>query len=94
MKAKASGAAPAPCLRLNNVVDALDDLDSHLAALEAVEQLMTPQKLGNTEDLAHVNREGLAFMYCVLNTAVREKFALAKALADAAYELNLAPSRA
>ncbi len=70
------------------IVDALDDLDSHLAALEAVEQLIAPQKLHNTEDLAHVNREGLAFMFCLLNSAVREKFAVAKALADAAYAMN------
>ena len=77
-----------PDLRLNDVVDALDDLDLHLAALEAAEQLMAPQKLGIPEDLAHVNREGLAFMFTLLNCAVREKFAVAKARADKAYELN------
>jgi hypothetical protein len=67
------------------IVDALDHLDSHLMALEAVEQLMAPQKAGSTEDLSHVNRQGLAFMFCLLNVAVRKEFAEAKALADAAY---------
>ena len=62
---------PSPNLRLNDIVDALDDLDSHLAALEAAEQLMMPQGLGHTETLAHVNREGLAFMFTLLNCAVR-----------------------
>jgi hypothetical protein len=68
------------------IVDALDHLDSHLLALEAVEQLIAPQKAGTTEDLSHVNREGLAFMFCLLNVAVRDQFKAAKALADAAYD--------
>ena len=77
-----------PDLRLNDIVDALDDLGVHIMAMEAVEQILMPQKLGNTEDLAHVNREGLAFVFTLLNCAVRQKFAVAKSRADKAYHLN------
>lgn len=85
-KAAALLAQPHPQPFTTRIVDALEDLDCHLAALEAAEQLIAPQKLGNTEDLSHVNREGLAFMFCLLNVAVRDKFNEAKALAYEAYD--------
>lgn len=68
------------------IVDALDDLECHFAAFEAVEALLSCQKAGNREDLSHVNRDGLGFLLTILNVNLRQKLEVARAHADALYQ--------
>lgn len=70
------------------IVDALDDLECHFAAFEAVEALLSCQKAGSREDLSHVNRDGLGFLLTILNVNMRQKIEAARAHADALYQLN------
>lgn len=71
---------------ITQVVDALDQLDLHLQASQVLEQLIEVVKIDSHEDLAHVDRGGLAFLLCLVNVATRQHFDCAKALADAAYD--------
>ena len=68
------------------IVDAIDDLECHFAAFEAVEALISAQKSDSREDLAHVNRESLGFLLTILNVNMRQKLEVARAHADALYQ--------
>lgn len=84
-----SAAACAALIPLpTRIVDALDDLECHFAAFEAVEALISAQKSGNREDLSHVDRDGLGFLLTILNVNMRQKLEAARAHADALYQLN------
>jgi hypothetical protein len=56
-----------------NLVDAVDDIESRLLAFEAVEQLISPQKAGSSEDLAHVDRASLGWLLTILNVEMRQQ---------------------
>lgn len=70
------------------VIDAVDDLSDHFSALEAVEQLMSLQKAGSEEDLAHINRSGLGFLFTVLNVSLRERITAARTAAELACNIS------
>lgn len=77
-----------PAIAVTRVIDAIDDLSDHFLAFEAVEQLISLQKAGSTEDLAHVDRPALGWLLTMLNVAMREQIAAARAAADLAYQMN------
>jgi hypothetical protein len=68
------------------IADALDDLECHFAAFEALEALISAQKSDSREDLSHVNRDGLGFLLTILNENLRQKLEAAKAHADELYQ--------
>lgn len=70
------------------VVDAVDDLSCHFLAFEAIEQMLSPQKAGTTEDLAHVDRASLGWLFTVLNVSMREQITKARSVAELAHQMN------
>ena len=80
--------AETPAIAVTNVVDALDDLSTHFLAFEAIEQLITPQKINCNEDLAHVDRPALGFLLTMLNTSMRDQITAARAAAELACQMN------
>jgi len=76
-----------PAIAAARVIDSIDDLSCHFLPFEAIEQLLSPQKAGTTEDLAHVDRASLGFLFTVLNVAMREQITAARAAAEAAHAL-------
>lgn len=77
-----------PAIAVTAVVDAIDNLSCHFYAFEAIEQMLSPQKAGTTEDLAHVDRSALGFLLTMLNTSMREQITAARAAAEVAYQMN------
>ena len=77
-----------PAIAVTNIVDALDDLACHFTAFEAIEQMLSPQKLNCNEDLAHVDRASLGFLLTMLNVSMRQQITTARAAAEVAYQMN------
>ncbi|MBK7314940.1 hypothetical protein [Candidatus Aalborgicola defluviihabitans] len=77
-----------PAIAVTNIVDALDDLACHFTAFEAIEQMLSPQKLNCNEDLAHVDRASLGFLLTMLNVSMREQITNARAAAEVAYRMH------
>lgn len=77
-----------PAIAVTDVVDAIDHLSCHFTAFEAIEQMLSPQKAGTTEDLAHVDRCALGFLLTMLNVSMRDQITAARAAAELAYQMN------
>ncbi len=70
--------------RASAAYEAAEDMLPRIMALEAIEQLMQPQKRGSQEDLEHVDRTSLAWLLTIVNIGLRRCATEAIALADAA----------
>jgi hypothetical protein len=71
------------------VVDFINELADHHQAFEAVERLICVEQTDTSESLSHVDRSQLAWLFLVLNAAMRECISKSKAAALAAYEHQL-----
>jgi hypothetical protein len=60
------------------VVDAVDDIDSHLGALRAVECLVVNEKIGSEEYLPQLRRSDLAMLLSVLTSNLETHCAFAR----------------
>lgn len=60
------------------VVDAVDDIDSHLGALRAVECLVINEKIGSEEYLPQLKRGDLAMLLSVLTSNLETHCAFAR----------------
>lgn len=69
-----------------DVVDAIDRIDCYASAFKVIEDLVTPQMHGTTENLSHVNRAGFGWLLFILNSSLQDQINAAKALADEVYE--------
>ena len=77
-----------PLIAVTNVVNAINNLSDHFTAFEAIEQMLSPQKAGTKEDLAHVDRASLGFLLTMLNVTMREQITVARAAAQLAHRMN------
>lgn len=92
MANRPSHGAPAPgqshpvplALQCGRAYEAVNDILPRIMALEAIEQLMTPWKVGTHEDLASVDRASLAWLLTVVNCELRQCVEQAEALSDQA----------
>jgi hypothetical protein len=86
MAARAAHITPVPqsVVLANRVVDAIDDIEPRLLALEALEQLIAPQMAGTKEDLSHVDRAGFAWLLTIINVDMRQQLTTARATAETA----------
>lgn len=66
-------------------IDAIDDIACHHLAFEAIEQMLMPQKAGSTEDLAHIDRASLGWLFTLLNVGMSEQIKRARAAAELAH---------
>lgn len=75
---------PTPAaLATTRVIDAIGDIECRLLALEAIEQLVSPQKAGSNEDLTHVDRASFGWLLTIVNVDLRQQLEVARAHADA-----------
>lgn len=86
----ACGTSHLALVAANSVIDAIGDIECRLMAFEAVEQLLSPQKAGCTEDLAHVDRASLGWLMTVLNVDLRKQVEAAQAAAEQAAQAAIA----
>ena len=70
-----------PALRAGIASDAINDAFQPLMALEAIEQLLTPQADNSPETLKEVNRESLAWLLTLVNMELRRNLENAAAKA-------------
>lgn len=61
-----------PAIEVSRIVDAIDHLQAHLGAYEAIEQMVCVERLNAETHLPLLKRDDFGMLLCIVNLSIRK----------------------